>query len=200
MRSMFRIDNNKLVEDLAEKGWFTQQNICDSEFIQQCINEFQQQSLKEAGIGLQKTKHPEIRNDKIYWLERSHNNPIEDIYLQFFDEIKQTLNRNLYLGLKGEEIHYAQYSKGGFYKPHYDNFQGRNKRVITCITYLNNEWVPQNGGTLRLHLPQGIKEIEPRAGTFVAFMSEQILHEVSHSHRTRHSLTGWMLNSPNSLP
>ena len=132
--------------------------------------------------------------------QQSPDHPIlwnvpETNYLKFFDTLTKNFNENLYLGLKKHEVHYAKYPEKGFYKPHLDNFQGKNKRVITVITYLNKEWRQEDGGTLHLHLPEGIKEIQPKAGSIIVFLSDKILHEVTTSYKERQSLTGWLLNS-----
>lgn len=188
------LNTTKMVNSLAEKGWFFQSNVFDEKFVNDAVSTFSNQSLKSAGIGSQAIRHSEIRNDSIFWLEKEQTE-FSDSYLQFFESIKNTLNENLYLGIKSHEVHYAKYPQGGFYKPHLDNFQGKNKRVVTVITYLNQNWHPQDGGVLKLHLPEGIKEIQPKAGSMIAFISEQILHEVAPSFKERHSLTGWLLNT-----
>lgn len=188
------LNTTKMIEALSTDGWFFQPKVFDTNFVEDAISAFSNRTLKSAGIGSQAIRHAEIRNDSIFWLEREQSE-VENSYLNFFDSIKKSLNENLYLGIKSHEVHYAKYPQGGFYKPHLDNFQGKNKRVVTVITYLNQNWIPQDGGTLRLHLPEGIKEIHPQAGSMVAFLSEQILHEVSPSFKERHSLTGWLLNT-----
>lgn len=189
------LNTTKMLDDIAEKGWFFQENAFDENFVNQAISEYSQKSLKEAGIGVQANRHSEIRNDSIFWLEKHHDSSFETNYLKFFDTLTKNFNENLYLGLKKHEVHYAKYPEKGFYKPHLDNFQGKNKRVITVITYLNKEWRQEDGGTLHLHLPEGIKEIQPKAGSIIVFLSDKILHEVTTSYKERQSLTGWLLNS-----
>ena len=188
---MLNID--QMVEDLANNGWSCQEKVFENNFIDNILENFKEKSLKEAGIGSGKQCHKEIRNDSISWIERDTKSLSEKSYFNFLDEVKEKLNLNLYLGIRGSEVHYAKYSSGGFYKPHMDNLHGKNNRIITLITYLNKEWVESDGGKLILHLDNGKKDIKPVAGTVVAFLSDRILHEVSESYKVRESLTGWLL-------
>ena len=185
----------KMIDDIANQGWFHQQNVFDEIFTKNAINELSNKNLKSAGIGSKAERHSEIRNDSIFWFEKYHQSHLENFYINFLDNIQKNLNESLYLGIKSHEVHYAQYPQGGFYKPHFDNFKGNNKRIITVITYLNEKWKEEDGGILKLHLQDGIQEIQPKSGSFIAFLSEHILHEVTTSFKERHSITGWLLNN-----
>ena len=69
----------------------------------------------------------------------------------------------------------------------------RSRRVVTCVAYLNEHWLPEHGGALRMYLDeQQTHDVMPLAGTLVVFMSEQWPHEVLPASRDRLSITGWL--------
>ncbi len=78
---------------------------------------------------------------------------------------------------------------------HLDAFNGRNGRVLSVVVYLNDQWRSEEGGRLRIWAdPDAIHpatEVEPRAGTLVCFLSDQIPHEVLEARRQRVSVAGW---------
>jgi SM-20-related protein len=59
------------------------------------------------------------------------------------------------------------------------------------VLYLNEGWRAEDGGALRLYLPDGPHDVSPCAPTLVAFLSERFEHEVLPARRERLSLTGW---------
>jgi SM-20-related protein len=124
-----------------------------------------------------------IRRDEIYWLERPHAE---------FEELRLLLNRDLFLGLRSLESHYAYYPPGGFYRRHVDRFRADDARTVSFILYLNENWKPADGGRLRLYLKNEEVDIDPVGGTLVCFMSGEIEHEVLESRAPRFSYTGWM--------
>jgi len=160
---------------------------------------FEQGSFHIAGIG--KKQHYQlnqsIRNDHVLWLD--HHNPPESC-LPFFNRLQEMaryFNRNLYLGIRDMEMHFAVYPEGAFYKRHLDVFQHTKARKISVVCYLNFGWVPDDGGQLRLYLPQqdGSEQqfdILPVAGRLICFDSQSIEHEVLPGRRTRYSITGWL--------
>ena len=78
---------------------------------------------------------------------------------------------------------------------HVDAFNGNNGRLLSVVLYLNDNWQSEWGGRLRIW-PEAdatcvATEVEPRAGTLVAFLSEKIPHEVLAATRERYSIAGW---------
>jgi SM-20-related protein len=67
--------------------------------------------------------------------------------------------------------------------------------LLSVVLYLNEGWQSQWGGRLRLWPDPDAQvvatEVEPRAGTLVAFLSEKIPHEVLAATRERYSIAGW---------
>ena len=81
------------------------------------------------------------------------------------------------------------YPPGAFYRRHLDRFASDDRRALSCVLYLNEAWRAEDGGALRLYLPGRHRDVLPRAGTLVAFLSERFEHEVLPAQRERLSLT-----------
>lgn len=154
------------------------------------------QRFKKAGIGKQQQHrvNEEIRGDYIQWLEKRSAPPELSVYISRVDELMRYLNRALFLSLKDVELHMTVYPVGSFYKRHLDQFKKDDHRKLSIICYLNESWREQDGGQLRLYLPDGPKDILPIAGRFVCFRSDLLEHEVLPAVRERLSLTGWILD------
>ncbi len=130
-----------------------------------------------------------VRSDKIYWLDRLHNNSYENDFFDLMDRFISHLNRTCYAGITGYEFHYTLYEKGSFYKRHLDNFKQNGTRAFSMIMYLNNE---VDGGALRIYQNNGSQDITPNAGKSVFFKSNELEHEVLITHLPRMSITGWL--------
>ena len=73
-----------------------------------------------------------------------------------------------------------------------DRFRDDDRRTVTVVLYLNEEWQPDEGGELRLYLPDGrVHDVMPLGGSLACFMSADFPHEVLPATRERLSLTGW---------
>ncbi len=152
--------------------------------------------FKKAGIG-KKQEHQineAIRGDYIYWLDKITAPEPARLYLDRLGELIPFLNQSLFLSLKDFEVHLTVYPPGAFYKRHLDQFKKDDHRKLSIICYLNHDWVPEEGGQLRMYLSDGITEFTPLAGRLVCFRSDQIEHEVLPAARERLSLTGWILD------
>ncbi|MEW6765329.1 MAG: 2OG-Fe(II) oxygenase [Pseudomonadota bacterium] len=151
--------------------------------------------FRPAGIGTQATRMQAVRGDAIDWLEWGEGGETMQPFWQAMEAMREAVNRSLYLGLRELECHFALYPSGGGYQKHYDNPQGRSARTVTILLYLNPDWRPEHGGQLHIYDPGDerrlLLEVEPRAGTFVAFLSERFPHEVCPARHERLSLTGW---------
>ncbi|MDB4124983.1 2OG-Fe(II) oxygenase [Schleiferiaceae bacterium] len=152
--------------------------------------------LKAAAIGpgKERTRISEIRSDFVHWLDRPLMPELETFF-EGMDAIRASIAESLFLSLRGYEFHLAKYPKGAFYKPHFDQFNTRENRMISVVIYLNENWKPEHGGALKLHKPQE-RLIEPVMNRMVMFRSDTVLHEVLPAHETRRSLTGWLLKHP----
>jgi SM-20-related protein len=130
-----------------------------------------------------------VRSDKIYWLDRIHNNTYENDFFDLMDHFVKYLNSTCYTGITGYEFHYTLYEKGSFYKRHLDNFKQNGTRAFSMIMYLNNE---VDGGALRIYQANTSQDISPDAGKSVFFKSNELEHEVLVTHLPRMSITGWL--------
>jgi len=152
--------------------------------------------FKKAGIGKQQQHHinESIRGDYIQWLDKKQAGPGLPIYIEKVEQLMQYLNQSLFLSLKDFEIHMTVYPVGSYYKRHLDQFKKDDHRRLSIICYLNEDWKEENGGQLRIYLPEGPKDILPLAGRLVCFRSDLLEHEVLPATRERLSLTGWILD------
>jgi len=191
-----KVDN--ILNDIEQQGWSVQENYFPTALVKQ-LNEIlgtlqQQGDLKQAGIGREKKYHIEesIRSDKISWFDHHQLNAAQQDYLQLTQQLQDAFNQKFFLGLFELEIHFALYAKGAFYKRHLDQHKNQDSRVLTLITYLNEDWHEDEGGALQLYLNNGeTVSVLPKAGTLVCFMSAEFEHEVLPAKRERASLTGW---------
>lgn len=189
----------RIIDDLATQGWSQQAFFIPTDLTTQlakeCRKRAQRGQLEFAGIGrgVAKVVHSGIRGDKIQWLEAGQNSFI-DRYLDIMEQLRLALNQTLFLGLTEFESHFAMYPSGAFYKKHLDRFRDDDRRAVSCVLYLNEDWLPEYGGELRMYLAdECIHDVLPQAATLVVFMSAQWPHEVLPATRDRLSITGWFL-------
>jgi SM-20-related protein len=132
------------------------------------------------------------RGDKIYWLDRKHNNTAENDFFDLVDSFVAHLNQTCYTGITGYEFHYTLYETGAFYKKHLDQFKTNNSRQYSMIMYLNIGWVSADGGELCIFPNNMPQLISPLNGKSVFFKSNELEHEVLTTHKPRMSITGWL--------
>ena len=129
------------------------------------------------------------------WLDPAKCSAMQCCYLDALENLRQTINRQLFLGLFEFEGHLALYPPGSYYRRHLDRFRGTEQRVLTAILYLNQDWHERDGGQLRLYTDptdeKNFEEILPLAGHLVIFLSALFPHEVMQARRDRLSITGW---------
>jgi len=186
-----------IIDDLATQGWsllpgFASQALT-AELAQECRARVKNGALSPArvGRGARQEIREAIRGDQIEWLEPGQSAPT-DAYLQLIDGLRLALNQQLFLGLDSYESHFAFYPAGAFYKKHLDRFRDDDRRTVSVVLYLNEQWQDDFGGELRLYLPDGeTRDVRPEAGSLVVFMSADMPHEVLPATRERLSLAGW---------
>ena len=184
-------------DDLHRHGWSQQAAFLPPELTrqlaEQCVLAKRGGRMKAAGTGSGSAPGVDsaIRGDSIAWLEAGQSGAC-DQYLALMEGLRQQLNRELFLGLDEYESHFALYAPGAFYRAHLDRFRDNDLRTVSVVIYLNADWLPEQGGALRLH-PDGCEslDIAPEAGRMVMFLSAEMLHEVLPTQRERLSLAGW---------
>jgi SM-20-related protein len=191
-----------IANTLVERGYLIADNILPAKLLNSLLIHFNHlhfEEFKAAGIGrqtdfqLQET----IRADKIHWIEPTMETTIE--FLSWMDALRVGVNRRLFLGLFDYESHFAYYPIGAFYKKHLDAFRSKNaqqqpNRVLSTVLYLNENWLPENGGELLIYAEddtQIVEKISPLFGRLVIFLSEKFPHEVLPANRERKSIAGW---------
>ncbi|NMM37715.1 MAG: 2OG-Fe(II) oxygenase [Glaciimonas sp.] len=193
----------RIADDLVEHGWSQQDAFLPQELTLQLAGECRaraaQGALTPAGIGRGAAMAVQegVRGDRIQWLEPGQS-PACERYLQIMETVRLALNRTLYLGLEDYECHFALYPPGAFYQKHLDRFHDDDCRTVSVIVYLNDAWLPEHGGALRLY-PGGkngqdvpdARDVAPLANRLALFLSADMPHEVLPSTRERLSLTGW---------
>ena len=132
------------------------------------------------------------RSDKIYWLDREHNNVHENSFFKLMDSFVEYLNSTCYTGITGYEFHYTLYEKGSFYKRHLDQFRNNKTREYSMIMYLNDDWQQAVGGELCIYHTDHTQTISPQNGRCVFFKSSELEHEVLITTQPRLSITGWL--------
>ena len=154
----------------------------------------EQNLLKAAGIGnvAKLTHNNEIRSDTIYWLDRNNNNEFENAFLDQVDAFVTYLNRSCYTGITGYEFHFALFEKGSFYRKHLDQFQDNSSRQFSMITYLNQDWQPEDSGELCIYDGENVQKVAPTNRKTVFFKSDELVHEVLETNKARLSVTGWL--------
>lgn len=133
-----------------------------------------------------------VRTDKIYWLDKAHNNIFENEFLDTMDAFVAYLNESCYTNIKSYEFHYSLYEKGSFYLPHFDQFENNSNRQFSMISYLNANWQTQDGGELFIHQKNNNQSISPTQGKTVFFKSDELEHEVLVTKERRMSVCGWL--------
>lgn len=189
------MDQKNLILSLIERGWYSVDSFLDPLLCNKLLRELQSLPLRPAkiGKGYEEQNKQNIRNDSLYWLDENSESQAQKEYLEEIDNLMIVLNRELFLGLRQFEGHFAKYDQAGFYKKHLDQFRGNNDRLITIVTYLNT---PTEGGELRIYRKDNPEvaeaDITPKAGRLVCFLSNQIYHEVLPTASERYSITGWL--------
>ena len=193
--------NNRF--DLLIEGYLDNKIGIDAGFLNEALSNGLQQNIFQlqkdelmsaAGIGNKEVKdtNQTMRGDKIYWMDKNHDNNYERQFLQLVEDFIVYLNRTCYTGINGYEFHYAVYEEGSFYKRHKDQFKNDSNRKFSLINYLNKDWLEEDGGQLRVYQDETIQNILPHSQTAVFFKSDEMEHEVTRANRSRMSISGWL--------
>ena len=193
----FTID--KVIHDLYHCGYSYIDNFLPHILIDglhkniQDIHEHQQLSHAQIGRGKSHKLLTNIRTDKTHWI--LGDKPYEAEFLTMLHHIQTMLNQNLMLGLFDIEAHYAVYEENDFYQRHYDSFKGQKNRIVSLVVYFNSDWHNNDGGFLHLYHDLQQQEpfavIKPHYNHAIFFLSEEIPHEVTMTHRNRYSIACW---------
>ncbi len=155
-----------------------------------------------ARVGIGDSKHlaPTVRRDWIHWLDDASLTDTQLAVAARLETLRSAINLHTFMGLFEWEGHLALYPPGSFYKRHVDVFRNNRERQVTFILYLNPDWTEGDGGELRVYETgddiSSYEDVEPRGGTLVTFLSEEVHHEVLTSQTDRLTWTGWYRTRP----
>ncbi len=191
------------IDELSENDYVIIDNFLDDALYKHIRSFFIEKldSFEQAGIGALDSHliKKSIRGDLTYWLDAKRDEALSGFW-QLLQETIQVLNRYCFLSLSGYEFHLAHYPAGAHYDRHLDQFDGRNNRMISIIIYLNENWQQGDGGELELlDKNERVCYVEPMAKRCVLFKSAEVPHGVLKAHKSRYSLTGWLLYYPSAL-
>lgn len=191
-----------MVDDLADLGFTIRRGLFDDEYLRALGAEARAAwvsgAFHRAGVGREVDLRTEVRTDHVLWLDPVAPTELQQRYLEFIGGLRLELARQLFLPVHEFEAHFAVYPSGAYYVRHLDQFQQQPHRLVSCLLYLNEDWRPDDGGELCIFEPPDEDGDEreilvlPEFGTFVAFLSDRIEHEVRPTRRERFSLTGWL--------
>ncbi|MDG9672122.1 2OG-Fe(II) oxygenase [Hahella sp. CR1] len=191
--------HERMADVLAQQGWGVFDDLIPLELASRLRQEaefmYTEGGFSPAHIGRAEDRqlNDSVRRDWSCWLDGRSETQQE--FLLFLENVRQVLNRTLYLGLQEVEAHYAVYEPQAYYRRHVDNFRGRSPRKVTLVHYLNQDWLPDEGGELGLYDGGNgglIADITPEMGRTVIFLSEDFPHEVRLTHRARWSIACWL--------
>ena len=148
-------------------------------------------SAARVGAGRTLERREEIRGDFTCWL-REPRYAAEQRLLEQLEQLRLELNSEAYLGLFELELHYARYPPGAGYARRVDQPLKNTARKVSLVLYLNLDWVPGDGGELRLYeTGERTLDVEPVGGRLVCFLTPGREHEVLTARRERLSISGW---------
>ncbi len=136
---------------------------------------------------------PQVRNDQIFWLDAKLTDlaPIESEILIQLDSVLKSIKQSLFIPVNHCECHYAYYPAGHYYRKHRDTKLSENKRLLSFVLYLNENWNAADGGELVGYEEDKVLfRVLPELGRLIIFRSE-VEHEVIRTQRDRFSFTGW---------
>jgi SM-20-related protein len=191
---------SKMLDELSEKSWSVCPDFFSRKFTLALMDE-SKDLLKgglfhTASVGNLSGKEIKVsvRGDNILWFDEKKLTDLQEEFMNGMSDFQNILNSEFYLGIQEMEFHFAVYPINSFYKKHLDQFKNKGSRVISCILYLNDQWLESDGGQLRIHSLDKFTDVFPDGGKFVCFRSEEVQHEVMPTKKDRHSVTGWMKN------
>mmetsp|Transcript_20711 Transcript_20711/g.35338 ORF Transcript_20711/g.35338 Transcript_20711/m.35338 type:complete len:315 (-) Transcript_20711:96-1040(-) len=213
---------------LSEKGYVVIDNFLPRDLVDDVrddiLNLRSEGAFKEAKIGQDSTNelNKNIRIAETCFLGRNRpellklgENSIRDRSGGLYDILDNLCDSLSDLSMKDSatpldrslnELLYAYYPEGGFYRRHRDAIPNSASvlRKYSLLLYLNRDgWSPdKDAGQLRMHLdgggdecPPGVQpnfiDVDPLGGTLVLFKSEAIPHEVLNTMSERFALVGW---------
>ncbi len=194
------------IDKLAEDDFVVIDDFISNEQLLQLraflLEKWQNDAFNHAKIGsnINDTLASDIRGDYTFWLNEKRDEQL-NVFFNLIRESIANFNRYCFLSLAGFEFHLAHYPPNTFYKRHFDRFKDKSNRILSFVIYLNENWVEEQGGQLRMYNVNGHEhlDVEPIAKRVVIFKSDAVEHEVLPTTASRYSFTGWLLYQPSTV-
>jgi Rps23 Pro-64 3,4-dihydroxylase Tpa1-like proline 4-hydroxylase len=145
------------------------------------------------------------RDDKTVWLDptdksnESSRPNIGQLLKMLQQKLLQDLSQIIHLHGNVEYQLAYYHPQNARYERHRDAFptseqDDTTQRRVTAIVYLNPDWVPGDGGELRLFGKNSApdQDVEPVASRMVVFLSGVVDHAVISASKSRYALTAWI--------
>lgn len=186
--------SDQLLDQLADIGVIVLRDVLPESLLQALRLASREMHGYRAAQLISDGVQQQIRSDATRWLQADDS--VAAAYLRVLQDLGLYLNRQLFLGIRWAEAHFACYQAGQFYAQHRDNPKNSPKqggaRAISTVLYLNPAWPATAGGQLRVIDRQGsAHEILPQDNQLVLFDSD-LLHEVCPATQVRYSIAGWL--------
>lgn len=193
--SAHQIDH--IADNLTKDGYVLLHDFLSPILAQELLEEqyaFSERAFKPAGIGRDNMQqlNEKIRSNQLHWL--GGDTKVQQNYLSVMEQLREGLNRRLFMGLFDFECHYSLYTSGDFYKRHLDAFKGASNRVLSTVLYLNPNWSQEDEGELILYNDKQVSPlliVSPKFNHCIIFLSDVFPHEVLVTQRDRYSIAGW---------
>lgn len=156
------------------------------------LNQNELLTMAKTGNAEKLNLNIKVRSDLIFWLDKQNNNLAENLFFTQIELFIKYLNMTCFTGIVDYEFHYSLYNKGSFYIKHLDQFKNDSRRTYSIISYLNQNWQPNDGGELMVYQENNTEKISPTLGKTILFKSNELPHEVLITNQPRMSITGWL--------
>ena len=144
-----------IIDAFYQHGWVWLPNFLSTELNSALLHEAQHEAeLTPAGIGRlgDHQLNQQVRRDATQWFDGQST--AQQRYLALMAQLQTVFNRRCFLGLFDFECHFALYPSGAFYRRHLDRFRDEDRRMVSAVIYLNEDWLPEQGGALRIEKRQ----------------------------------------------
>jgi SM-20-related protein len=158
----------------------------------------------DDGISWRLPEPRTARSDVATWLAPGQRPATDEVFasevMPALQQMEQAIGSFMKLqGRSEQQLAWYPISSSG-YRRHTDALADGDptseQRKVTAILYLNDGWVAEHGGALRLWLPEAEggaqKDVDPKGGRLLLFLSGCIKHEVLPCQKDRCALTSWI--------
>ncbi|KAK1944908.1 [Skp1-protein]-hydroxyproline N-acetylglucosaminyltransferase [Phytophthora citrophthora] len=213
---------------VVKEGFLGQQNALAVRDALTQLAEKEQFHDAKVGAGHNLRNDRAVRGDKIHWIQTpSDLNVASENDSSAILHLRRQVESLVY-GLKKvspeldlRNVVSTQFAvfpgDGARFIKHFDTYSNTQRdergmikdglvRLVTCVYYLNDQWEPEHGGHLRVHLkdsnilPACQWDVPPKLDTLIVFRSLDVEHEVLPTYCERKAVTIWYYGIPPDAP